>query len=282
MITDGIWVDINHDKINDLVVVGEWMPVSVFINNNGKLQDETDKYFKEKHSGWWNTIKTGDFNGDRKPDLIVGNAGLNTQFRISSKEPAEMYFKDFDNNGSIDPFFCFYIQGKSFPYVTRDEMLEQIGSLRSRFPTFKSYADISLSDIFKQEDLNKAGHLVANRMETTCYLSNSSNDKFDVTSLPLEAQFSPIYAVEILDYDKDGSDDLLLCGNNSNTKLRLGKSDANYGVLLKGNGKGEFRYVNQGQSGLKITGDVRSIISIDKYLLFGLCQQPVKAYSLKK
>jgi hypothetical protein len=282
MVTDGIWVDINQDKKNDLVVVGEWMPVSVFISNNGKLEDQTSRYFPETHNGFWNTIKAADFNKDGKVDLVAGNAGLNTQFTVSSKEPAEMYFKDFDNNGSVDPFFCFFIQGKSFPYVTRDEMLEQIGRLRSRFTTFKSYADISLQDVFKPEELSTAGHLVADRMETTCFLSSSTDDKFRASPLPLQSQFAPVYAIEILDFDKDGSEDLLLCGNNSSTKLRLGKSDANYGVLLKGNGKGGFQYVDQLQSGLKITGDVRSMISIDKYLLFGLCQQFLKAYSLKK
>ena len=281
MVTDATWIDLNQDQKNDLVLVGEWVPVSAFINTNGKLNNETEKYFDKNYSGWWNTISSGDFNKDGKVDLIVGNQGLNTQVRASDKEPAEMYFKDFDNNGSVDPFLCFYIQGKSYPYVTRDEMLEQIGSLRKRFTDFKSYANITLQDIFKQDDLSSAGHLKANTMETM-YFQSGNDGKFHVTPLPLEAQFSSVHTISIFDYDHDGNEDLLLCGNNSKIKLRLGKADANYGILLKGNDKGNFKYINQSISGFDLRGDVRSVVKINKVLVFGINQQPSVAYKLRK
>ncbi len=281
MITDAVSIDMNQDKIDDLIVVGEWMPVSVFINSNGKLQNETDKYFDKRYSGWWNKIDVKDFNNDQKPDLFVGNMGLNTQFNVSDMQPAEMYFKDFDNNGSVDPFFCYYIQGKSYPYVTRDEMLEQLGSLRKRFPSYESYADITLQDIFKNGELSSAGHLQANRMETTLFLSGADG-KFEVAPLPMQVQYSPVHTITVLDYNKDGHDDLLLCGNNSHTKIRLGKFDANYGVLLKGNGNGEFRYINQSTSGFRLKGDVRSVVEVNSNLLFGISQQFITAYKLKR
>jgi hypothetical protein len=281
MITDALWIDLNEDKKNELIVVGEWLPVSVFADENGNLKNQTGKYFDKNYSGWWNKIATGDLNKDGKPDLVIGNMGLNTQFRVSDQEPAEMYFRDFDNNGSVDPFFCYYVQGKSFPYVTRDEMLEQIGSLRKQYPTFKSYANVTLNEIFKAGDLNNAGHLHANHMETTFFESNA-NGKFNVSPLPIQAQYSPISTITVLDYNEDGNPDLLLCGNNSKTKIRLGKFDANYGVLLKGNGQGEFKYINQSVSGFNLKGDVKSVVDINKTLLFGISQQPVTAYSLRK
>jgi hypothetical protein len=282
MVTDALWIDLDGDTENELVVVGEWMPVSVFSIQNGKLENRTKTYFDKAYSGWWNTVTSGDFNNDGKADLIVGNAGLNTQFKVSDQQPAELYFKDFDKNGSVDPFFGFYIQGRTFPYVTRDEMLEQIGGLRSRFTTFKSYADITLNDVFKPEDLSSAGHLTANHMATTYFQSSVADEKFHVASLPPQVQFSPIYAIIVLDYNHDGNEDLLVCGNNSNTKLRLGKADANYGVLLKGDEKGEFRYIDQPHSGFDLRGDVRSVATLDKKLLFGLCQQGIVSYRLRK
>jgi hypothetical protein len=144
MICDATWIDVNKDQIDDLVVVGEFMPVTIFINSGKSLRDETRKYFKKSYSGWWNKIVAGDFNNDHQVDLIVGNVGDNTQFKASESEPIEMYFKDFDNNGSVDPILCSFIQGRSFPYVTRDELLEQIVSLRKRYTTFSSYADVGL------------------------------------------------------------------------------------------------------------------------------------------
>jgi len=279
MITDAVWLDINQDQKNDLIVVGEWLPVSVFVNVNNTLQNETHKYFNKAYSGWWNKIDTADFNNDQKPDLIIGNMGTNMQCKVSDQEPAEIYFKDFDNNGSIDPFFCFYIQGKNFPYVTRDEMLEQIGSLRSRFNSYKSYADITLKDIFKPEELSSAGHLLANHLETTLFTS-SLDGKFSVTPLPIQAQYSPVHTITVLDYDNDGNEDVLLCGNNSYAKLRMGKFDANYGILLKGNAMGNFQYIDQSVSGFKVKGDVRSVIDLNKMLFFGIGQQSVKTYKL--
>lgn len=281
MVTGAVSIDLNQDQYEDLIVVGEWMPVSVFVNVNGKLQPETEKYFGKEYRGWWNTITVGDFNKDGKPDLLAGNVGLNTQFSVTEQQPAEMYFKDFDSNGSVDPFFCFYIQGKSYPYVTRDEMLEQIGSLRKRFTTYLSYADITLNDIYKKEELNAAGQLSANHMETTLFMGGADG-KFTLASLPIQAQYSSVHTITVLDYDKDGHDDVLLCGNNNHTKIRIGKLDANYGVLLKGNGQGEFHYVKQASSGFDLRGEVRSVIEVNRTLLFGINQQTIRAYRSKK
>ena len=277
MVTDAAWVDMNGDKKPDLVIVGEWMPVTILINNNGKLVDQTGKYFDKNYSGWWNCLTVGDFNHDGHPDLIAGNLGTNSQCKASDMEPAEMYYKDFDNDGNVDPILCFYIQHKSYPYVTHDELIDQISMMRKRFPYYKSYADATIKDVFTPEELKGSNVLKANNLQTALFVSDALG-KLHQTSLPVQAQFSPVYTISTLDYDRDGNEDLLLCGNISHTRIRLGKYDANYGVLLKGDGKGHYTYVPQLKSGFKLWGDVRSVLTIDDLLLFGINQGEIKAY----
>lgn len=277
MVTDAAFADINSDKKPDLILVGEWMPITVLTNSGSALTNSTASYFDKPQSGFWNKLLVGDFNHDGHPDFIAGNLGLNTQCKVSDTEPAEMYYKDFDDNGSVDPIFCFYIQGKSYPYVTRDELFDQMSNMRNRFADYKSYADASLTDIFKPEELKGANHLSANNLSTTCFLSDSKG-KLHASALPLQVQSSPIYTITALDYDHDGNTDLLLCGNINRARLRIGKYDANYGLLLKGDGKGNFQYIPQLNSGFKLWGDVRSVTEVNNTLLFGVNQVGVKAY----
>jgi hypothetical protein len=188
-----------------------------------------------------------------------------------------MYYKDFDENGSIDPIFTYYIQGVSYPYVTRDELLGQLAKFRSKFTSYESYSHATLDQIFEQKELKEANKLVANHMQTTLFLS-SENQKFKVSSLPSQVQYSPVYVIKVLDVNKDGIEDLLLFGNNYKSKLRLGRFDANYGVLLLGKGDGVFTYVDQVNSGLHIKGAVRSALVLDDIILIGINEQEMKAY----
>ncbi len=279
MITDAVWTDLDGDHAKELVVVGEWLPISVFTNSSGKLQNKTSEYFAKSYSGWWNTLAVADFNSDGKPDLAVGNLGTNTQFQATEKEPIQLYFKDFDQNGSVDPLFCSYIQGTSYPYITRDELLGQLSGLRSKFTTYDSYANATISDIFSQEELINVGLLAANHMKTTLFASTAEG-KFEAIDLPDRAQYSPVHAIVVGDYNNDGHNDMILFGNSGYYKLRIGKFDANYGTLILGDGKGTFRYMDQASSGLKVHGAVRSAITMGNVLLLGISGGAIKAYGL--
>jgi hypothetical protein len=277
MVTDAAWVDLNADKKLDLILVGEWMPVTVMINSGNGFTNRTQDYFDKTYSGWWNKLLVEDLNNDGKPDLVIGNLGLNTQCKVSDREPAEMYYKDFDDNGSVDPMLCFYIQHKSYPYVTRDELLDQMSIMRTRFPDYKSYADASFTDVFSAEERKNTNHLSANYLKTT-YFESDAKGRFHEKPLPLETQLSPVFTITTLDYNHDGNKDLLLCGNINHARLRFGKYDANYGTLLKGDGKGNYTTITQLQSGFKVWGDVRSVLKVNQTLLLGINRQPVKAY----
>jgi hypothetical protein len=277
MVTDAAWIDMNGDHLPDLVLVGEWMPISIFENKHGKLVDATSRYFDKPYSGWWNCLTVGDWNGDGHPDLIVGNLGLNTQCRASSDEPAEMYYKDFDGDGRIDPILCLYIQHKSYPFVTRDEMLDQVSMLRRRFPDYKSYADATIDQVFTPTELAGAKLLKADHLATALFLSDSAG-KYHEAPLPLQAQYAPVCTITSLDYDHDGKEDLLLCGNMNHARLRFGKYDANYGVLLHGNGQGGFTYVDQRRSGFNLRGDVRAVEKLNNVWLFSMDKGMLKAY----
>ncbi|MBW3128591.1 VCBS repeat-containing protein [Hymenobacter profundi] len=284
MVTDAQWVDLNKDKRPDLVLCGEMMPLTVWINTPQGFQDQTADYFATPQQGFWFSLHVADVNQDGQPDIVAGNLGLNTQIRATAQQPAELYYADFDNNGSIDPFFNFYLDGKSYPFVSRDELNDEIYPMRRRFTSYKAYADATMQDIFPAEDLSKAKKLEANEMRTMLYLNQ--NGKFAAAPLPTEAQFSAVTHIASGDYNHDGHPDLLLLGNHSDNRLKLGSLDANYGCLLQGNGKGGFRYVTQPQAGLCVLGDVKSVseITVNKqpYLVVGVSNGAVQFYKKQK
>lgn len=280
MIKDAQWVDLNGDGRKDLIICGEFMPIMVFTNTKTGFIDETAKYFDHPVSGFWNTITITDVDGDGKPDIIAGNLGQNTQIHASQKEPAEMYFADFDGNGSIDPFFNFYIQGVSYPFVSRDELNDQIYPMRKRFSSYKAYCDATMKDIFTPDELAKATKLTANEDETCLFLNRSG--KFVKSQLPLQAQYSSVSEILTGDFNHDGKTDLLLLGNHSDNRLKLGSFDANYGCLLTGDGKGNFTYQVQPLAGLSVNGDVKSATEVNingaNYVLIGASGQALQFY----
>jgi hypothetical protein len=283
MICDATATDINKDGKTDLLVVGEWTSIKVFVNGNGQLADETSKWISGPASGWWNCIEADDLDGDGDMDFIVGNYGLNNQFNVSASRPATLVYKDFNQDGQVDPFFCYYIGNQSFPYASRDEALGQVNTLRVRFPDYTSYSNATLENIFTKPELENATTLKSDNLKTLM-LENKGNN-FEARELPVEAQYGPVYAVAIADVDADGDKDIILGGNETMTRVRIGKSDANEGVLLLNDGKGNFKYANQTLSGLNLRGDVRDIEVISSggrtLLIVGETGMSVKSYVIQ-
>jgi hypothetical protein len=258
MVTDALWQDVDGDHRIDLVVVGEWLPITVFRNTGGgRLERMTVPGLEQSH-GWWNRIIAGDFNGDGHTDFVVGNLGLNTRLRAAANEPATMYVKDFINNGFVQQIVSCYNQGVSYPLVLRDELIKSIPFLKTRYLNFENYAEQSVTDIFSAEVLQSAVLKQAHTFATTL-ARNNGDGSFTLVPLPLEAQIAPVYGMLAGDFDGDHRLDLLLAGNFDGVKPEIGRMSAGYGLLLRGDGTGGFIPVPAVRSGFVVPGQARDI-----------------------
>jgi hypothetical protein len=261
MVTDAVWRDIDGDGRLDLIVVGEWMPITVFHNEGHGRLKKIQVPGLENTEGWWNRIVPIDVNGDGKIDFIVGNLGLNGRLHASPKEPLTMYVKDFDGNGSMEQIISMYNQGVSYPLPLRDDLIKALPYLKSRFQNYKDYAKKTVTDIFTPQELSDA---LLKRVSTfaTSLLLNNGNGSFTVMPLPDEAQLAPVYGILPGDFDHDGHVDLLLAGNFDGFKPEIGRMAASYGLLLKGDGKGHFTAMPRARSGFFVPGQSRDIARV--------------------
>jgi hypothetical protein len=258
MVTDAIWKDVDGDGKLDLVLVGEWMPITVFHNaGNGRLVKQNVRGL-EKSNGWWNRIIAGDFTGSGRVDFIVGNLGLNTRLQAKATEPVTMYVKDFAHNGFVQQVISYYNNGKPYPLTLRDDLIRALGYLKDRYVNYKQYAKQTFPEVFPEKDLSDA--LVKNAYTFATTLARNNGDgSFTMVPLPAEAQIAPIYGILAADVDGDGKPDLLMAGNFDGVKPEIGKMSAGYGVYLKGDGKGRFTTVSELESGFFVPGQARDI-----------------------
>ena len=261
MVSSAAWTDYDHDGKLDLVVAGEWMPVRVFHQENGKLVDRTQQAGLANSNGWWNSITAVDLRGNGRQDLVLGNLGLNSYLKASRNEPARLYINDFSHGGGLEQILTSYRNGVSYPLAGRDELLAKIPSLRGKYPTYKSFGASRIEDIFPSEDVAKAQVREAYTF-ASAVARNNLDGTFTMEQLPVEAQLAPIYAAIAGDFDGDGRIDLLLGGNFSGVPPVLGRYDASYGLMLKGDGAGRFAAVDLAASNLVIDGEVRHMATL--------------------
>ena len=283
MVTSSLWSDADLDGWYDLILVGEWMPIVVFKNHHGVLHRLEIKAF-EKSYGWWNSIAAGDFDRDGDMDYVAGNAGMNHRFSASWEHPVCIYAKDFDDNGSIDPVLCHYLEGKIHPYHPRDALIDQIVAMRRRFPLYANYGQATLTDLFSRAELENAYIVKCTWMQSS-YIENLGSDQFSLQALPREAQFAPLFGLQVLDVNEDGYPDLFSVGNSHAFDTHLGQIDALGGLLLLGQGQGTFSPVTPVHLGVWLAGDRKSLArmadGLNGLILISTCNQgPLSAIEL--
>jgi hypothetical protein len=263
MVSSAAWIDYDHDGKLDLVVVGEWMPVRVFHQENGNLIERTREAGFAGTNGWWNSVEAVDLRGTGRADLVLGNLGLNSYLRASAKEPVRLYVNDFSHTGggNVEQILTAYNDGVSYPIAGRDELLKKFPSLRDKFPTYKSFGASRIEDIFPAQEIRDAQVREADMFESAIALNNGDGT-FTIRALPTEAQLAPIYASLAGDFDGDGKADLVVGGNSYGVMPALGRYDASYGLLLRGDGKGGFTPIDTERSNLFMDGQVRAIRSL--------------------
>lgn len=266
MITDAIFVDIDNDNDEDLIVIGEFMGINILLNENGIFRLSRSEL--SNYKGWWQSIQSGDFNGDGLLDLVVGNHGLNSRFSASKEFPIRLYVNDFDLNDQLDPVLTFKREnGKFYPYDLRHNLIDQIKPLKKVFPDYNSFRSASIEDMFSSDQLDESLKLEVNTLSSSIFI-NKGNGRFDFYELPQVAQFSPIYALLLKDFDLDGDIDIIAGGNLYNAKPEIGRYDASFGLFLENDGKGKFEVPDSGY-GFKLKGEVRSIILSNSNLVVG-------------
>jgi hypothetical protein len=261
MIRDMVWEDVDNDNDMDIIIAGDWMPLKVFINENGLFKEKKDAFGNEKTDGWWNCIASSDFDGDGDTDFIAGNHGLNSRFKASPEKPVEMYVNDFDNNGTAEQIICAYNGDKSYPMALKHDLTRQIPGLEKKYPKYDMYKNQTITDMFSSEQLKNSIHLSAFILETSLFI-NDGKGKFIRKPLPDDVQISPVFAAETGDFNGDGYIDIILGGNLKNVKPETGGYDASYGSFLLGDKNGEFISIPSRISGFRVDGETRDIIRV--------------------
>ncbi len=262
MVTSAVWVDFNNDKAIDLVVTGEWMPLLFLKNDNTKFVNMTSQYGLDKTTGWWNSITSGDFDGDGDIDFVAGNLGLNYKYKASEKESFDIYAGDFDKNTRLDIVLGYYSKGTQFPLRGRQCSSEAMRSVKLKYENYNDFAESTLEDVYTAEALEKALHYKV-WIFASSYIENQGNGKFKVIPLPNEAQFSSINGILTDDYNNDGNLDLFVAGNFYASEVETPRNDASLGLILLGDGNGKFNPMPASESGLFAPYDTRNVESIN-------------------
>ncbi len=257
MVCSALWSDYDNDGWDDLLLAGEWMPLTLYKNQQGTFNKATSPVQVPGSAGWWNCLAQGDFDHDGDMDYIAGNEGLNTLYHASANEPVRIVAKDFNSDGTIDPLLGYYISGICYPALPRDALNQQVIQFRRKYKRFDEYAAVTFDELLSADERKGAYQAQATYLKSA-YIENQGNGKFILHALPLPAQVAPVFGIVVHDVNHDGHLDAVLTGNFYPNEVNMGREDASVGTVLLGNGRGQFRSLNPVASGLMIRGDARS------------------------
>jgi enediyne biosynthesis protein E4 len=269
LVTASVITDIDKDGKQDLIIAGYWMDIEVWLNKTTHFEKDTT-FTKDVQKGLYNSLYAADIDDDGDIDIIAGNQGLNTQFNATAAEPVEMYYSDFDDNGTPEPVISYYIDHKLWPIYSRDDLMQQIPSYNKRFLYFADYAKSEMKDIFK-EKLQKAAHYSASQMGNL--ILENTGKKFSVHLLPMQAQWYPVYAINVADINSDGKKDIIIAGNQSYSRIKFGAYGCGKGDVLINKGNMLFERLDPSLSGFEVNGDVRSSVVLGRKIIFGVNNQ---------
>ncbi|MGB0879013.1 MAG: VCBS repeat-containing protein [Polaribacter sp.] len=257
LVTDAIWTDYDSDNDVDLMIVGEWMGITLLKNEKGNFTKQSIADF-ENTKGWWFSIEQGDFDKDGDMDYIAGNLGLNYKYKTSIDKPFDIYYKDFDGNGKDDIVLGYYNNEKHYPLRGFSCSANQVPRLKKTIKKYDAFASMELTDVYGKENLSDAFYLKTDTFASS-FIENLGNGKFAIKALPVEAQFSNINDFLIDDLNKDGNLDVLLAGNLFVSEVETPRNDAGTGLVLLGNGENDFKVMSAKESGFFTNGDVKKI-----------------------
>ncbi len=258
MVSDASWIDINNDDWLDLVLVGEWMPVKIFMNNEGLLDDPI---VIENSEGWWNCIEFVDINNDGWKDIALGNLGLNYKYKASPDEPFEIFCSDFDENGSLDIVLSYYNSGNRFPLRGRECTSNQMPFIKEKFPDYHSFAMATIDDVYEKENLSNSLTYSAKNFANSI-LINKEGKEFSLQALPNEAQISSINDFLVIDINLDGYSDLIAAGNLYGSEVETPRNDASFGFVLLNDGQGNLVPLSNQDSGLYLDGQISQLLEM--------------------
>jgi hypothetical protein len=290
MITAALWTDFNKDGQTDLLICGEWMPLRFFKNNKGKLEEVTEATGLKQNYGLWRSLQAVDINHDGKMDYVAGNMGWNDDYHLSAERPLRFYAKDMDNNGIVDLIPAYYIRNsageyKLYPGLDRTQLADEVPSVKKKYLLHADFAKLDMDRL--RSDFGSEGWTELKcETSSSVWIENMGDGHFVRHDLPLPAQFAPVNAILATDLDGDGNVDLVLAGNEYQSAPGRGRYDASYGLVLKGNGRGDFTPVDPAKSGLILDGDVKDLKMLStgkgqRLLLAAVNDEPLRCFKIE-
>jgi hypothetical protein len=279
MVTDAAWTDVTGNGREELVVVGDWMPITIFRVRDGTFR-RLDAPGLDESRGWWTRLLAEDVTGDGRTDLVVGNFGHNMRLRTSPERPVSMYVGDFNRNGRSATLLSHYVDGREVPFSLRGPLVRTFGFVRQRFPSHEAYADATIDDLLSEDQRRRATVRQVHTFSSVV-LTNQGDGAFERRPLPTRAQFAPMFGLYAGDLTADGRTDLVMAGNFHGAPPRLGRMAGSYGTFLRGTGDGAFTAVPDRKSGLVVRDQVRDVAVLNtathgRVLLFAKNDAPLQ------